>query len=244
MKILLAGLGFKNHHTNYNLNVIIDTICKYSNGVDLIIFGEAFLQGFDSISFCFNEDKEIAITQSDEIIRRIKEKCKENNVGVSFGYYELDGESIYSSQMTISKEGIVINNYHRVSPGWKENEVSSNYKEGKEFSTFNYLGKTICIALCGDLWYVDNIKKIKDLNADIVLWPVYCDYDPDEWNEEFKYDYKEEVKEIGNVLLVNSYCLDNNNQELAKGGCCHFKDGKIKEEIKAGIEGVLVVEIQ
>ena len=51
MKILLAGLGFKNHDTNYNLNVIIDTICKYGSIVDLILFGEAFLQGFDSLSF-------------------------------------------------------------------------------------------------------------------------------------------------------------------------------------------------
>ena len=243
MKILLAGLGFKNNHTNYNLNVIIDTISKCSNSVDLILFGEAFLQGFDSLSFSFIEDKRIAITKSDEKIERIKEKCKEYNVGVSFGYYELDGDSIYSSQMTISREGVVINNYHRVSPGWKENGVSSNYKEGLEFSSFTYLGKTMCIALCGYLWYVDNLKKIKDLNSDIVLWPVYCDYDPDEWNEEFKYDYKEEVKELGNVLLVNSYCLDKNNNELAKGGCCYFKDGKIKEEIEAGTQGVLVVEI-
>ena len=244
MKILLAGLGFKNHQTNYNLNVIIDTICKYKRNVDLILFGEAFLQGFDSLSFRFDEDKRIAITQNDEIIKLIKEKCKENNVGVSFGYYELDGDTIYSSQMTISKEGMFINNYHRVSPGWKENYAGSNYKEGKEFSSFSYLGKTICIGLCGDLWYVDNLKKIQDLNADIVLWPVYCDYDADEWNEEFKYDYREEVKDLGNVLLVNSYCLDENKQELAKGGCCYFKDGSIKEEIKAGIEGVLVVDIR
>ena len=63
-------------------------------------------------------------------------------------------------------------------------------------------------------------------------------------NKQFKYDYKEEVKDLGNVLLVNSYCLDENKQELAKGGCCYFKDGSIKEEIKAGIEGVLVVDIR
>ena len=244
MKILLAGLGFKNHDTNYNLSVIIDTIHKYNSDVDLILFGEAFLQGFDSLSFNFNEDKSIAVTQNDTNINLIKEKCKENNVGVSFGYYELEGDTIHSSQMTISKDGIIINNYHRVSPGWKENEVGSNYKDGKEFSSFSYLGKTMCIALCGDMWYIDNLKKIKDLNTDIVLWPVYVDYDPDDWNEEFKYDYKEEVKEMGNVLLVNSYCLDNDNKELAKGGCCYFKDGKIKEDLEAGREGVLIVDIK
>ena len=243
MKIILAGLGFKNHDTNYNLNVIIDTICKYNDSADLILFGEAFLQGFDSLSFDYNKDKLVAIRKDDEIIELIKQKCKENNIGVSFGYYELDKESIYSSQMTINKDGTIINNYHRVSPGWKENDVSSYYKDGKEFSSFSYLDKTICVALCGDLWYVDNLKRIKELHTDIVLWPVYCDYDAEEWNEEFKYDYKEEVKELGNVLLVNSYCLDKSNQELAKGGCCYFKDGAIKSEKKAGIEGTLLVEI-
>ena len=42
------------------------------------------------------------------------------------------------------------------------------------------------------------------------------------------------MKDLGNVLLVNSYCLDENKQELAKGGCCYFKDGKInyKKSIK------------
>ncbi len=243
MKILLAGLGFKNHNTDYNLNVIVDTIEKYREKADLILFGEAFLQGFDSLRFNFMEDKTVAITKDDELIKFIQSKCKEKKVGVSFGYYELDRDAIYSSQMTISKEGMIINNYHRVSPGWKENDVSSEYKDGKEFSTFSYLDKTICVALCGDLWYVDNLEKIKKLKKDIVLWPVYCDYDADEWNEEIKYDYREEVKELGNVLLVNSYCLDSDNKELAKGGCCYYKDGKIKADSKAGIEDVLIIEI-
>ena len=243
MKIVLAGLGFKNHDTHYNLNVIIDTICKYKSCTDLILFGEAFLQGFESLSFDFTKDKRIAVSQDGEIIKLIRKKCRENNVGVSFGYYELDKDAIYSSQMTINKDGMIINNYRRVSPGWKETEVSDNYKEGKDFCIFSYLGKTMCVALCGDLWYIENLKKIKNLNTNIVLWPVYCDYDADEWNEEFKYEYREEVKELGNVLLVNSYCITENNREFAKGGCCYFKDGSIKNEKKAGMEGVLLVEI-
>ena len=244
MKILLASLGFKNKDTNYNFNVILETINKYAGKTDLILFGETFLQGFDSLSWKFEIDKEIAIAQNDNKINIIRDSCKKNNIGVSFGYYELDGNHIFSSQMTIDKFGMIINNYRRISLGWKEKIADYHYAEGKEFSVFQYLDKVISIALCGDLWYEENIQKINALNSDIVLWPVYCDYNSQEWNEQIKFEYSDQAKKIAaKVLLVNSYCLEKTSDDIAEGGCCYFQDGIIKEEIPSGKEDVLIVEI-
>ena len=61
------------------------------------------------------------------------------SVGISFGYYELVNDSIYSSQMTIDKYGKIINNYRRISPGWKEKIADYHYIEGTEFTSFIYL---------------------------------------------------------------------------------------------------------
>ena len=244
MKILLAGLGFKNNDLEYNLNVILDIISKYSNNINLIVFGEAFLQGFDSLSWDFNKDKLIAISQNDNKIKIIKDNCIKNNVGVSFGYYELVDESIYSSQMTIDNKGKIIDNYRRVSIGWKEKYADYHYVEGKKFNNFRYLDKDISVSLCGDMWDDNNLQKIIDLKSDIVLWPVYCDYDANEWNENIKYEYASQVKNISSsVLLVNSFCLNGIYNDSAKAGCCYFKEGKIKKEITSGIEDVLIVEI-
>jgi len=38
-------------------------------------------------------------------------------------------------------------------------------------------------------------------------------------------------------------CLSGNEEELAKGGAVCFLDGQIKEELPAGKEGVLMVQV-
>ena len=47
----------------------------------------------------------------------------------------------------------------------------------------------------------------------------------------------------GRFLLVNSVSLSGNEEELAKGGAVCFLDGQIKEELPAGKEGVLMVQV-
>ena len=46
MKCVLAAMGFINEDIRHNKNVILDTMKRYSGQVDIVIFGEAFLQGF------------------------------------------------------------------------------------------------------------------------------------------------------------------------------------------------------
>lgn len=244
MNILLAGVGFKNNDIAFNKNQIIRTINDCSEDIDLILFGEAFLQGFDALTWNFEIDKNIAISQSDEIIEEIASYVKKKEVAVSFGYFELFDNSIYSSQIVIDKLGKIIFNYRRISTGWKIKSVDHHYKEGKKFSTFIFKNNTITIALCGDLWYLENIKKIKELNADIILWPVYTDFNYEQWNKFEKYQYAKQVSELkSSVLYVNSYCLDKDDFEIARGGALYFSFGKIIDEIPSGIEGSLIIHL-
>jgi len=48
VKCALASMGFLNGDVQYNKNIIIDTVKKHSQNADIVIFGEAFLQGFYS----------------------------------------------------------------------------------------------------------------------------------------------------------------------------------------------------
>lgn len=43
MRCALASMGFINENVEFNKKVIIDTMIKYSNDVDIVLFGEAFL---------------------------------------------------------------------------------------------------------------------------------------------------------------------------------------------------------
>lgn len=244
MRCALAAVGFINENGLHNKNIIIDTMKKYAKEVDIIIFGEAFLQGFYGINFEPEHDEKIAISIEDSLVAEICSAAKKYSVGVSFGLIEKSGEVFYSSQLTIDETGEIVDLYRRVSLGWKEEFAGERYLEGNEFQTFSFKGQKVVTGLCGDLWFDENIDAINRLKPDVVFWPVYTDYDCDEWNHEVKHEYAEQAGKIdAKVLYVNSVCLDKEGDEIAKGGAALFEKGIIKKEIPSGKEGVLIVEI-
>ena len=119
IKIALEAVGFITNDISYNKNRIIKAIEECKDKADLLVFGETFLQGFQSLCWNFEKDRMVAVAESDSIISEIRDAAKANKVAVSFGYIEKAGDKIYSSQLTIDKEGKTISNFRRVSPGWK-----------------------------------------------------------------------------------------------------------------------------
>ena len=243
MNVLLAALSFRNGKLIYNKNQIVSTIKEYNNKVDLILFGESFLQGFDALTWNFEIDKNIALSKDSKLIKEIKKLCKQFNVSVSFGYFELFDSKIFSSQIVINKQGKIIFNYRRVSSGWRIKETDDHYQEGTSFSTFELDNKTFTVGLCGDLWNEDNVNVVSNLSSDYLLWPVYTDFNYDKWNNVEKNEYAMQAKKFNKLTLyVNSYCLDGDD-EIAKGGAAVFKNGMIINEIPSGKEDVLIIKI-
>lgn len=244
MKFALAAVGFINEDIQHNKNVIINNMKKCAGSADIVIFGEAFLQGFYGVTFSESHDASIAIEEDSEIFREICTAAHEHSIAVSFGFIEKKGDSFYSSQITIDKNGYVIDLFRRVSPGWKEAFANAKYCEGRHFHTFLFEEKKVAIGLCGDLWFDENINEIRDLEPDIVWWPVYTDYNYNSWNSEIKHAYARQAGKIGKpVFYVNSQCIDKaNEEEIAKGGACFFSNGRIECEIASGKAGILVVE--
>lgn len=244
MKFALASMGFINEDVPHNKNVIIETMIKYAKDADIVVFGEAFLQGFYGATFEVEHDRGLAISQDDSTIKEICLVAKEYKIAVSFGFIEKTEDLFYSSQITINSYGEVIDVYRRVSQGWKEDFANEQYCEGKEFRAFEFMGQRIVVGLCGDLWFDENVMKIKELSPDVVFWPVYTDFNYDEWNESMKYEYAEAAGKVGGkVLYINSFCKDKDGDEIARGGSVFFIDGEIQKEIPSGKEDVLVVEV-
>lgn len=246
MKIALAGLGFITGDIQYNKAIIEACLEEYAGRVDLIIFGESFLQGFDALTWQYEEDAAIAISQDSPIINEIALKAKKGHIGLSFGYFEKAEDKIFSSHMTISDEGQILDNFRRVSTGWKPTSAGSHYVEGHGFTKFTYKGLEISLGLCGDFWNEANCLQVKEQKADLVVWPIYRDIHYQKWNAEEKYAYAEQSMQLADkVLLVNSLCLDEveDNENMAKAGVLYFNKGKIMDELPAGQEGILVIEI-
>lgn len=244
MRCALASMGFVNEDVMHNKGVIISTMMKYARDADIVIFGEAFLQGFYGANFDAVHDAMLAVSAEDAIIHDICAAAKAWGVAVSFGFIEKDGGCFYSSQMTIDPTGRIIDLYRRVSPGWKEAFAGKEYREGDGFHTFSFLGRNISVGLCGDLWFDEHISRIRALQPDIVFWPVYTDYNCHEWNTSVKHEYAAQAGKVGErVLYVNSCCKDRQGEEIARGGSACFAGGRIEKELPAGQEGVLLVEV-
>ncbi|MBO5178008.1 MAG: carbon-nitrogen hydrolase family protein [Lachnospiraceae bacterium] len=244
MKCALAAVGFINENITYNKKVIKDTMIKYAGKADIILFGEAFLQGFYGAKFDPEQDETMAIAKDDSVIKEICSVAKEYSIAVSFGFIEKEEKIFYSSQITIGAEGKVLDLYRRVSPGWKEEFAGERYCEGKAFHAFDFMEKKVAIGLCGDLWFDENIEAINALEPEMVFWPVYTDFNYEEWNTAVKLEYAEQAGKLScKVLYVNSVCLDKDEEEIARGGAVLFENGCIVKEIPSGEENVLIVEV-
>ena len=245
MRIELAALGFVNNDAVRNQRVILNAIEHDAPHADMLLFGEAFLQGFYAPVFDYEKDRQIALTLRDPLIEQIRAAARRHNVAVSFGFIEKEGDVIYSSQLTLGKDGSILDHFRRISPGWKEPFADGHYCEGAGFQAFTFCGRRLAVGLCGDLWHDENVQSMCALSPDVVLWPVYTDFHPDTWNTTLKQEYAEQAQCFcRDVLYVNSVCLDKQDDpNIAKGGCAHFRDGCIADETPAGQESVLIIEL-
>ena len=99
----------------------MDTLKNYiknSDGMDLLVFGESFLQGFNGLTWDYEKDKDIAISIDNHKIRSLRSLSSEKNIAISFGFFERFENNIYSSNLIIDKNGKVLDIYRRVSKTW------------------------------------------------------------------------------------------------------------------------------
>lgn len=241
MKIALCCVKFINGDTRHNVEKIAALCGDLSGRVDMLLFGEAFVQGFDGLTWNYDADADIAIESGSPETARIRAAAAQNGVAVGFGYMEKAGEHIYSSFMVISARGKTICNYRRMSVGWKVRRADTHYREGDAPAAFELNGLRFGAALCGDLWTDGVAERISACRPDVILWPVYTDFDPEVWNTTEKLEYAAQARTYcSRVLLVNSVC---DGEGSARGGGAYFRDGAIAGEAPTGGESVLIVEV-
>lgn len=234
MIIGLAAYKFINNNIEFNISQIKKAI-RASKNIDMLCFGEAFLQGFDAFKWNYENDKDIAISKDSNIMKILEKMSKDYEIDLAFGYLEIDDEELYSSYAIIIN-GKLTYNYRRITIGWKEfSKTDFHYMEGKDILTFNYKGHNITIALCGDLW--DCPEKFK--NNGLLIWPVYVNFTIEEWKDE-EIEYAEQALiACNNTLMINS--LSENPD--CHGGCFYFQNGKIVKKLDYNIEEILSITL-
>ena len=70
MKIGLVSYRCENRNVAFNMSQIERAMQEAAGKVDLLCFGEAFLQGFDSLCWKYEIDKEMAVFLGSETMER------------------------------------------------------------------------------------------------------------------------------------------------------------------------------
>ncbi|BCN30988.1 carbon-nitrogen hydrolase family protein [Anaeromicropila herbilytica] len=235
MKIGLVSYEFINNDIAFNISQMEKAMRSVQGKVNLLCFGETFLQGFDALNWNYENDKHVAISVDSEIMQQLCNMTLRYKVDILFGYIEKCEDSLYSTCAVI-ESGKLIHNYRRISKGWKKYWLTdSHYKEGSDTSEFLYHGHSVMIALCGDIW--DYPERFKTNN--LLIWPVYVNFTLVEWPQ-YEIEYAEQA-----YLAANQTLMINSISENPKcyGGAFNFVDGKIKEKLEHGIENILIVEV-
>lgn len=238
MKISLMTTHFVNKDLSHNIAEMERGMwLAKQHEAELVCFGEAFLQGFDSMTWCYEHDREVAVSTDSDTFKRLIDLSSNIQIDLMFGFLERKGEKLFSSCALVG-EGGLIHLYRRISKGWKEyDRTDYHYCEGCIPQPFWYRGKKCMIAICGDLWeYPSEFSR----GEDILFWPVFINYPMDEWKNGVGNEYaRQAAQACKEVLLVDSLGGGKN----VFGGCCRFRDGCMTQSIETGEEGMLTVEV-
>lgn len=223
-----------------NLKMMLSLLETY-HGADLLIFSEAYLHGFDGLTWDYQQDKKIACTLYAPEINRLKAAAKLHKTAISFGFYEQASGGIYSSNLFVDAQGEIIDCYRRVSKGWKIPTADLHYREGEDFHRFTYNGYAWTVALCGDLWDDWYLERIKRKQMDVLVWPVYVNFSIEEWENQQLQDYAQRTKPLTcPVIMVNAY----NECDGAYGGAFLFHQGQIIDRLPFGCSGCLEIALK
>lgn len=234
MKIGLAAYEFRNNDIVFNISQVEKAMSMVRGSVELLCFGESFLQGFDSLAWDYEKDEDIAVSANSEAMEQLCGLTLKYGVDLLIGYMEKSDEKIYSSYALI-ENGKLVHNYRRISKGWKELAVDGHYCEGYEVREISYRGKILGIALCGDLW--DFPEKFK--TSGILIWPIYVNFEQKDWVQ-YEAEYAQQAALAADrALLINSL----SHAPEAIGGAFCFENGEITDRLPYNTEGVLTVEV-
>lgn len=220
-----------------------DAVRGKALGLDALFFGEAYLQGFDSLLFCPEEDAKIAFREGHSVLKELGNIAREQAIFLGFGYFELDEDRFYAAYRVVNPLGRVICHYRRRSPGWRYPDAPPCYREGTEFKTFDIRGKTLGLMVCGDFYEPGLQAELQALSGrvDAFLWPVHCDYPLEDWENGILKEYREHSAQLLKpVLFVNNL---HPLPERAKGGAYCWYRGRTLFSLPAGREGLLAVEL-
>lgn len=235
MKIGLVSYRCRDKDVPFNLAQIERAMQEAQGKVDLLCFGEAYLQGFDSLVWDYAIDQDMAVELDAAPIQQLCRWTEQYGMALLTGYIQRDGDKLYSS-CAVMENGAVLHNYRRISRGWKVYwKTDEHYQEGSTVEPFDFHGTRITLALCGDLWdYPERFRT-----DSLLIWPVSVSFSPEEWaQKEWDAYARQAALAAEHVLMINPI-----DDAPTHGGSAYFRGGKVVSHLPCDQEDTLIADV-
>lgn len=145
--------------------------------VELVLFGETFLQGH-------NADESLALEMNSVGIFKLKLLAINYGVPFGVGFYEKVNDTIVNAYLVLDAKG----------------EILVHHRQGEELKSFMIGHQMFTLCVGNEGFELD--KKVDG----ILLWPVFNTSTPKEWFNSELSKYREQANQSANEsVLVNSF---------------------------------------
>jgi len=151
-----------------NVNTIICSMKEASkNGADILLLPECFVTGYE-----LPMTYEKSISCDDEVIMRICEVAKEQNIGVVLTSFTKGKTQPQNTAFVIDKSGEILMKYSKVHTCDFADE--KDVEAGNEFMVCSFDGIKIGIMICYDREYPESARMLMLKGAEVILVPNDC----------------------------------------------------------------------
>lgn len=245
-KVALVSLSLKSD-VEKNLLTIAESVKNAQReGCRLICFPECALTGLPSEDY--KADIELATEIPGDITDRIGYLSKRHSIYIAIGLLEKRDGRLFDTAVLFDDRGKIMLKYRRINPRWHGRNVSKNlYVEGTDINICSTPFGRIALAICGDIFDNEVVKRIREAKPDYLIVPMLRSFggdchDKEEWEKEEKRVYARQVAKIGvTALLVNAF---ETGEEGGFGGSLIIsQDGEITAETEIGMPSTLIAEL-
>ena len=135
-------------------------------GAQMVVFPELYLLGYNQM----HRHTELAQPVGDDWEIRCAALAQKHKCGLTIGWAERDGETLFNSASTFDASGIKLGHYRKIQL-WGPNEQSV-FAFGDSYTTFTLYGVKTAILICYDVEFAQHCRALADKGVKRILVPT------------------------------------------------------------------------
>ncbi len=242
------------HHISEDQQTTLNNIVQMTHesadaGADLVLFCEAALTDFITVD-CAGHDLPLGRHIPGPTTNVLASVTRDRGIWVAIGLYEREHDRLYDSALLLSPDGTIALKYRRIDPHWHGRAADhSVYRQGSAVGKVATPFGTGAFLICGDLFYDNPIRRVRELRPDWLLHPFARCFDSEvadseQWHREERYVYAERVRRMGVTTLMTNLLTDDCRFGCYFGGSMVVSGkGELVDHLPIGKAGRLLIDL-